>query len=132
MGSLISPKHLEKVDTLVQQAKQSDSGLTCLTGGNTLKMSSSTNYDFSQGSFYPPTIFSLSQTSTRQDEAKMRSSEIWRQEVFGPVVVCCPFKDQDHALELANDCDYSLGASLWTKDVSFDSCQLPSSIVCQF
>jgi acyl-CoA reductase-like NAD-dependent aldehyde dehydrogenase len=43
---------------------------------------------------------------------------MWRQEVFGPVVVCCPFRDEEHAIELANDSDYSLGASVWSSDVS--------------
>ncbi|UZJ56448.1 hypothetical protein CBS101457_005768 [Exobasidium rhododendri] len=118
MGSLISPAHLSKVDTLVQTAKQGDNGLVCLNGGNTMKgKSSTTGYDFSHGSFYPPTIFSLDQAgNTLQSEAKMRSSEIWKKEVFGPVVVCCPFRDQEHAIELANDSEYSLGASVWTKD----------------
>jgi acyl-CoA reductase-like NAD-dependent aldehyde dehydrogenase len=114
MGALISPEHMHKVDSMVQRAKESEkTGLICLTGGNV--MTEHHNYDFSRGSFYPPTILSLQSPSMEKD---MRKSEIWRQEVFGPVVVCCPFRDENHALELANDCEYSLGASVWTKDVS--------------
>ena len=50
-------------------------------------------------------------TDARQD------SEIVQKEVFGPVVVVLPFKDEAEAVKLANDVPYGLAASVWTGNV---------------
>jgi aldehyde dehydrogenase (NAD+) len=43
---------------------------------------------------------------------------IAREEVFGPVLVAMPFDDEAHALKLANDTDYGLGAGVYTTNVA--------------
>ncbi len=43
---------------------------------------------------------------------------LFREEVFGPVVAVTSFRDEAEALALANDCDFALGAAIWTRDVA--------------
>lgn len=59
-----------------------------------------------KGYFYAPTVVS----GLHQDD------EIIQNEVFGPVITVQSFRDEAQALKYANDVDYALASSVWTKD----------------
>ncbi|MFJ6936383.1 gamma-aminobutyraldehyde dehydrogenase [Streptomyces sp. NPDC101132] len=59
-----------------------------------------------KGYFYAPTVVS----GLKQDD------EIIQNEVFGPVITVQSFSDEAQALEYANDVEYALASSVWTKD----------------
>ncbi len=56
--------------------------------------------------FYEPTIL----------EARNLSDEVYREEIFGPVAVCTPFKDEKEVVQLANGTPFGLGANVWSGD----------------
>jgi len=46
-----------------------------------------------------------------------KSSELAREEVFGPVLVALEFDNEENAVTIANDTEYGLAAGVWSKDI---------------
>jgi acyl-CoA reductase-like NAD-dependent aldehyde dehydrogenase len=79
MGTIISESHLHRIEKMVDERSTT---ARILTGGKRLTGKSALDeYDFSQGFFYPPTVIDGVETH----------DQLWREEVFGPVVVVKKF-----------------------------------------
>lgn len=95
MGPIISLKQISNIQEMVDKAMEQ--GARILTGGKRVKC---------KGYFFEPTVLIGTQ-----------EMEIFHKEIFGPVLPIMTFKDFDEAVTLANDCEYGLTSSVFTKDL---------------
>jgi betaine-aldehyde dehydrogenase len=97
LGPLVSQGQHAKVQGFVDRARAA--GIAMPTGGGRPA-------GFDRGYFFAPTIF----VDPPVD------SEIWREEVFGPVLAVRRFRDEDEAIRLANDSRFGLAAAVMSAD----------------
>ncbi len=98
MGPLVSKRQLELVEAAVDQARR-DGAKVELGGGR---------HDSRKGHYFQPTVL----TGCRQE------TDIMQNEIFGPVLPIATFKSVDEAIDNANDCEYGLTSSVYTRSLN--------------
>jgi|TARA_B110000495_G_scaffold58998_1_gene50044 aminomuconate-semialdehyde/2-hydroxymuconate-6-semialdehyde dehydrogenase len=99
-GALSSKGHFDNVIDYIEIAKQE--GGKILVGGNAKKL----NGRCGNGWFIEPTIIEGLNNSCRTNQ----------EEIFGPLVTLQSFKSEKDAIQLANETEYGLSATIWTED----------------
>jgi aldehyde dehydrogenase len=101
MGPQVSVAQLEKIESYVKIGREE--GAELLIGGGRPEVGE----ELSGGYYFEPTVL--------KGHNKMR---VFQEEIFGPVLAVTTFRDEQEALEIANDTLYGLGAGVWTRDGS--------------
>ncbi|HWP65070.1 MAG TPA: aldehyde dehydrogenase family protein [Candidatus Limnocylindria bacterium] len=99
MGPLVSKAHRDRVERYIARGVAEGATLAC--GGRRPA-------HLPRGWYVEPTLF----TNVRN------AMTIAREEIFGPVIVAIPFRDEAEAIALANDSEYGLYGYVWTSDVA--------------
>ena len=106
IGPMISRNHLAKVRSYIELGPKE--GATLLCGGlDRPSYAPELPAHVAQGNYVWPTVFA-------DVDNRMR---IAQEEIFGPVACLIPFRDEAHAIELANDIQYGLSSYVWTENI---------------
>jgi 5-carboxymethyl-2-hydroxymuconic-semialdehyde dehydrogenase len=106
VGPMISPAHLAKVRSYIELGPKE--GATLLCGGlDRPSYAAELPGHVARGNFVWPTVFA-------DVDNRMR---IAQEEIFGPVACLIPFRDEAHAIALANDTQYGLSSYVWTENI---------------
>ncbi|WP_297081243.1 NAD-dependent succinate-semialdehyde dehydrogenase [uncultured Demequina sp.] len=97
IGPLIDDKAVAKADALVTDAVTR--GATVLAGGSAME---------GAGTFYLPTVVTGVQSG----------ADIWREEIFGPVLAIATFSTEEEAVAMANDTEYGLVSYVYTESLA--------------
>ncbi|MCI0631425.1 MAG: aldehyde dehydrogenase [Phycisphaerales bacterium] len=101
-GAIASKQHLEKITSYMRLA--ADEGGTLLCGGKRPKGLPDRVKD---GFFIEPTVITGLNCDARTNQ----------EEIFGPVVTISPFDRDQEVIDMANDVEYGLSASIWTRNL---------------
>ncbi|WP_404389999.1 aldehyde dehydrogenase family protein [Pseudoalteromonas phenolica] len=101
VGAQASQQQFDKILSYIEIGKQE--GAEVLFGGEVEQLSE----EFNSGYYIQPTLLKGN-----------NSMRVFQEEIFGPVISLCTFKDEAEALELANSSEFGLGAGVWTRNMN--------------
>jgi 5-carboxymethyl-2-hydroxymuconic-semialdehyde dehydrogenase len=106
VGPMISQAHLAKVRSYIELGPKEGATLVC-GGLDRPSYAPELSARVKNGNFVWPTVFADVNNNMK----------IAQDEIFGPVACLIPFKDEAHAIELANDIAYGLSSYVWTENI---------------
>jgi len=101
VGAQASQQQFDKILKYIDIGKKE--GAEVLIGGEIAKIEG----EYEHGYYIQPTLL--------KGTNDMR---VFQEEIFGPVISLCTFKDEAQALKIANSSEFGLGAGVWTRDMN--------------